>query len=136
MGILFDKGVEAHTDIFNYIYSTKKEAFTYAPQTSNTFTDQRSLQFGYDFSPQYIINSPNSSMESKKEGMSQAPTLFVLPSQEVSPGLSDYSAPITDMGSEAGGGNIMGDLISLGAIAIIAFILLKYLSGRKKPKKK
>lgn len=129
MGWIFDTGVKTDIDVWTYNYETKKYAMTYAPQTTTTTTDARSYQLDYVFNPQYIINSPEASMSSKKEGASQAPTVLVMPSQTVSPSQSD--SPGLDYGKqESEGGGL--DLVTLGAVAVIGIVLFAYMKKKKK----
>ncbi len=121
-------------------YYSKKSEKTYAPQYTQTTTDSRAWQMDYAPSFQYIINSPEAkaNMSSKKEGASQAPQLFILPSQSVSAEQSDeYFKTKTEQEQELDleSGGLMGAVVGIAIIGIGGLVAYKLLSKKKEKSK-
>jgi len=109
---------------------------TYAPQITSTYAPQISVQHA----PQIILGSPYASMG---YGAMQTPLVSVMP--ELTPRIEPIQsvpiaeAPISqsataDMGG--GGGGLMDNAITIGVLAVGAFILYKVLMRPKSKKER
>jgi hypothetical protein len=102
-------------------YESKKTMNILAPQTSRTTTYSPTSVQDITYAPQYIIGSPEASALTKKEGASAQPSIFVSPSQIVSPTQTDvYGKEYSKEETPDTGGGIFSGVTGMFAIGLLA----------------